>query len=124
MIPIRITIADIELQAELNETKTALTIAQKLPITFTGNYWGDEIYGTIPVRCEEENPVEVIEEPGTLGYWRIGRAFCIFWGATPVSRDGEIRPASPVTVIGKVTAGLEELIVKRPQRLIIRIEAE
>ena len=40
---------------------------------------------------------------GELGYWPDGNAFCIFFGPTPVSQGDEIRPASPVTVFGKVT---------------------
>ena len=37
-----------------------------------------------------------------LGYWPPGRAFCIFFGPTPVSHGDECRPASPVNVVGKV----------------------
>jgi len=37
-----------------------------------------------------------------LGYWAPGRAFCIFFGPTPASRGDEIRPASPVTVFGRL----------------------
>jgi hypothetical protein len=29
-------------------------------------------------------------------------AFCIFFGPTPMSHGDEIRPASPVTVVGRV----------------------
>jgi uncharacterized protein len=39
---------------------------------------------------------------GDLGYWPPGQAFCIFFGPTPMSRGDEIRPASPVTVVGRV----------------------
>jgi len=39
---------------------------------------------------------------GGLGYWPPGRAFCIFFGPTPVSHGDECRPASPVNVVGKV----------------------
>jgi hypothetical protein len=39
---------------------------------------------------------------GDLGYWPEGDAFCIFFGRTPISRSGEIRPASPVNVFGRV----------------------
>ena len=39
---------------------------------------------------------------GDLGYWPPGNAFCIFFGLTPVSQGDQIRPASPVTVFGKV----------------------
>jgi hypothetical protein len=41
-------------------------------------------------------------EAGDLGYWPPGRAFCIFFGPTPASEGGEIRPASPVNVVGRV----------------------
>jgi hypothetical protein len=39
---------------------------------------------------------------GDLGFWPPGKAFCIFFGQTPASQPGEIRPASAVNVIGKV----------------------
>jgi len=32
-----------------------------------------------------------------------GNAFCIFFGPTPISRGDEIRPASAVTVFGRIT---------------------
>jgi hypothetical protein len=98
---IRITAGSVSVQAELNESETAKKIWEALPITGKANRWGDEIYFTIPVRCEDEDPKEVVEV-GDLGYWRPGSAFCIFFGKTPVSRGDEIRPASPVNVFGKV----------------------
>jgi len=45
---------------------------------------------------------------GDLGYWPDGNAFCIFFGPTPVSHGDEIRPASPVTVFGKVIGDATE----------------
>ncbi len=42
-------------------------------------------------------------EMGDLGYWPPGKAFCIFFGPTPVSEGAEPRPASPVNVFGKIT---------------------
>ena len=39
---------------------------------------------------------------GDLAYWPPGRAFCIFFGPTPVSRGTACRPASPVNVVGKI----------------------
>lgn len=80
---------------------TAKAIFEALPLEARVNTWGDEIYFTIPVDVDLENPQEVVEM-GDLGYWPPGGAFCIFFGRTPVSRGDEIRPASPVNIFGRV----------------------
>ena len=41
---------------------------------------------------------------GDLGYWPQGEAFCIFFGATPISGPGEIRPASAVNIVGRLVS--------------------
>jgi len=98
---IRITAGAIEADAELNNTRTAQEIWEALPIRSRINLWGDEIYFSIPLRLKLEAGQEVVSI-GDLGYWPEGNAFCIFFGLTPVSQRDEIRPASPVTVFGKV----------------------
>ncbi len=121
---IRIMVDSLILDAELNDSPTSKSIIKKLPLKFGGDYWGDELYGSIGVSDDEaEDAVEVIEQPGTLGYWPVGDAFCIFWGPTPLSQGDEIRPASAINVIGLVTRGLEDLIEQRPNPLHILIEA-
>ena len=98
----RITISAgrVQVRAELNDTQTAQAIWEALPIAVRGSTWGDEIYFTIPVKQPTERGQEVVEH-GDLGYWEPGSAFCIFFGPTPMSRGDEIRPASPVTVVGR-----------------------
>ena len=98
---IRIKAGSILVTAELNETRTAEAVWQALPITGKANRWGEEIYFSIPVSLEEEDAREVVTI-GDLGYWPPGSAFCIFFGPTPMSRGDEIRPASPVNVLGKI----------------------
>jgi hypothetical protein len=98
---IRISAGPVSADAVLNDTKTAQAIADALPITAPANTWGDEIYFGIPVITDLEDGQEVVQL-GELGYWPPGHAFCIFFGRTPASRGDEIRPASAVTVIGKV----------------------
>ena len=98
---IRITAGNVQATGILNDTNTASAIAAALPIEASGNTWGDEIYFGIPVDAGLEEGQEVVEL-GDLGYWPPGRAFCIFFGRTPASRGDEIRPASAVTVIGRV----------------------
>ncbi|MFC1919466.1 cyclophilin-like fold protein [Chloroflexota bacterium] len=100
---IRIKTGDNILEAALNDTETARAIWEALPITATANTWGDEIYFTIPVDLKLEKGQELVEV-GDLGYWPTGRAFCIFFGPTPMSRGQEIRPASAVTVFGRIVS--------------------
>ena len=98
---IRITAGSTEAEAELNNTRTAQAIWAALPIKAQVNLWGDEIYFSIPLRLRLEAGQELVGI-GDLGYWPEGNAFCIFFGPTPVSQGNEIRPASPVTIFGKV----------------------
>ncbi|MBA7626136.1 hypothetical protein ES703_33578 [subsurface metagenome] len=91
----------VEAVAELNNTKTAQAIWESLPIKGRVNLWGEEIYFSIPLNLELEAGQELVSI-GDLGYWPQGSAFCIFFGPTPISKGDKIRPASPVTVFGKV----------------------
>lgn len=98
---IQITAGEVTVEAELNETQTAQAVWEGLPIEGMVNTWGDEIYFSTPVVAELEAGQEIVEM-GDLGYWPPGKAFCVFFGPTPASRGDEIRPASPVTVFGRV----------------------
>ena len=91
----------VAMEAELNDTETARAIWDALPFGARGNTWGDEIYFGIPVAKELEKGQDTVEL-GDLGYWPPGKAFCIFFGPTPASQGDEIRPASAVTVVGKL----------------------
>ena len=101
---------DLKINAQLNDSKTAKMIYDKLPIEGRVRLWAEEIYFEIPVKLGEENAQEVVEK-GDIGYWPPGRAFCLFFGLTPVSKGEEIRPASPVNVFGKIVGNL--IILKK-----------
>jgi len=96
-----IKVDELTVEAELNNTKTAQAVWDKLPITAKGNTWGEEIYFSIPVKAGPENPKALVGL-GDLAYWMPGTAFCIFYGQTPSSCKGEIKPASPVNIIGRI----------------------
>jgi len=92
----------------LNNSSTSNLIWESLPISSSVSTWGDEIYFSIPVSDEENDSKDVVEL-GDLGYWPPGNAFCIFFGMTPASNEGEIRPASPVNILGKMLGDLDIL---------------
>ncbi|OGP76911.1 MAG: hypothetical protein A2W09_02470 [Deltaproteobacteria bacterium RBG_16_50_11] len=99
---IKLLTHDLEVEAELNESKTAELIWEALPIEGKVNLWGEEIYFSIPVKAGLEKGAREVVSAGELGYWPTGHAFCIFFGPTPASHGDEIRAASAVNVIGKV----------------------
>ena len=99
---ILITSGDVSVAANLNETTTARSIWEALPVETKANTWGDEIYFGIPVYEKEADNAREVVEMGELGYWPQGNAFCIFFGLTPASRGDEIRAASAVNIIGKI----------------------
>jgi hypothetical protein len=99
---IKITIGKLSVDAELNDTPTARKIGEALPLESTFSTWGDEIYFSIPVNHPLDESAKEVVELGDLGYWPVGRAFCIFFGLTPMSSRGKIVPASAVNIVGKV----------------------
>lgn len=102
------SIGEVYVELTMRNQKTAEAIINATPFESRVNLWGDEIYFRTPVKVGQEVGSEVVEL-GDVAYWPPGDALCIFFGPTPVSRSGEIRPASPVNVIGRVKGDLERL---------------
>ena len=97
---IQISTGNLTLTATLNDLETANQLWESLPITGSVQIWGDEIYFSIPINVEEELDSQETVRAGAVAYWPPGSALCLFWGPTPVSAPGEIRPASAVNVVG------------------------
>ncbi|MDH3361505.1 MAG: cyclophilin-like fold protein [Nitrosopumilus sp.] len=90
---------------ELDDTYSPNTVnnfLKNLPFTVDLNVWGDEIYTSqSPISQSEENAKSAVEL-NDVAYWPTGKAICLFYGPTPIGNPGEIIPASPVNVIGKI----------------------
>ena len=93
-----------------NSPNTVNDFIKNLPFTVDLNVWGDEIYTSkSPISQPEENaksPVELND----VAYWPTGKAICLFYGPTPIGKPGEITPASPVNVIGKIISPDKSLL--------------
>lgn len=89
---------------EIGEIKATLLTAtapdtcakfwEALPLEVNLSTWGDELYGTIPVAIDAENPREEFEV-GDIAYWLQGSGFCILYGRTPASTSAKPRLISP-----------------------------
>jgi hypothetical protein len=120
---IKITAGQIQVAAELNDSPTAKSIFDALPIKATGSRWGGELYFSIPVEVELEADSRDVLDVGELGYWPTGCAFCIFFGPTPASQAEEIRAASAVNIVGTIKGDISQL-PKVPDGADVCIEAD
>ena len=96
---------DSKVDVELDDSKapkTVQAILEKLPIEVKINRWGDELYtDPMPVKVKEENAKSIVDIMD-VAYWPQGQALCLFFGPTPISKGNEIKPYSPVNVIGRI----------------------
>ena len=98
-----VTAGDLKLHGFLNDSPTARALAEALPITGNAQLWGEEIYFPVPqVAAALDDTAKAVVDVGDIGYWPTGRAICFFFGLTPASLPGEIRPASPVNFVGRL----------------------
>ena len=93
---------ELKVKADLFDTPAARSLYEAIPLEAEARTWGDEIYFEIPVAEELDETAKEVVEIGDIGYWPTGRAMCLFFGPTPMSRGDEIRPASAVNIIGRV----------------------
>jgi hypothetical protein len=86
--------------------RTVDKLLQALPFEGRASLWRDEVYFEIPVRVGSEKSVATVPS-GTVAYWPMGRAFCVFFGDTrpysPVNRVGTIR--EKLDLFQRVTSG-------------------
>jgi len=78
--------------------RTIDMIVRKLPIEGRAALWKEEVYFETPIKMGEEKAKATVEK-GTIAFWPMGSAICIFYG--------ESQPYSPVNVLGKITKNLE-----------------
>jgi hypothetical protein len=109
MVKILITCGRFSFEAELFDTNTAQMIRNELPLQGVANIWGEEIYFPVTFTAEIEDGAKEEVEVGTIAYWPPGKAFCIFFGPTPVSTSAKPRAYSPVNICGQILGPLNEL---------------
>lgn len=78
--------------------RTVDTLVRKLPIEGRAALWKEEVYFETPIKMGEEKAKGTVEK-GTIAFWPMGSAICIFYG--------ESQPYSPVSILGKITENLE-----------------
>ena len=78
--------------------RTIDILVRRLPIEGRAALWKEEVYFETPIKMGEEKAKGTVER-GTIAFWPMGSALCIFYG--------ESQPYSPVNILGKITKNLE-----------------
>jgi hypothetical protein len=78
--------------------RTIDALVRKLPVEGRAALWKEEVYFETPIKMGEEKAKGTVEK-GTIAFWPMGSAICIFYG--------ESQPYSPVSILGKITENLE-----------------
>jgi len=78
--------------------RTIDTIVRKLPLEGRAAVWKEEVYFEIPLKMGEEKAKPTVES-GTIAFWPMGSALCVFYGNS--------QPYSPVSILGTITHNLE-----------------
>ncbi len=100
---ITITIGNVELKGEFNDTPAGRAMGDALPIECQWSRWGEEYYGTTrPSFPSFPGAATDLMEVGDLAYHGPNGWFCLFFGPTPASRGKEPRAALPVQKVGRV----------------------
>jgi hypothetical protein len=90
-----------EAEGELVRFHSPMTVdnlARALPFEGRAARWKEEVYFETPVKMGTEKAKSKVDV-GTMAYWPMGSALCIFYGPTD--------PYSPVNVVGRITGNLE-----------------
>ena len=96
---------------DTNSPKTCANILDLLPFSVNAHIWGEEIYtDESPISQAEENAKDLVDL-NDVAYWPSGKAICLFFGPTPIGKKGEIKPYSPVNIIGKII-NANKLVIK------------
>ena len=97
------------LAVELDDGPAAAQLGAALPLELSMSRWGDEYYGSLPVKLPAKGLKRDVYAVGEVALWPPANAFCIFFGPTPASHGDEPRMASPGIPLGRIVSGASAL---------------
>ncbi len=111
------------IRARLLATPTADRIWNSLPIRGSVQTWGKEVYFRTPISPDLEPDARAVVNKGEIAFWPDGDAITIGFGATPISKRGEIRFTSKCNVWAIAIDDVDQMKSVYPGEQISVVEA-
>ena len=121
---ILIRAGNVAIRARLLATPTADRIWESLPICGSVQTWGQEVYFRTPFSHDLEPDARVVVSKGEIAFWPDGDAIAIGFGATPISKRGEIRFTSKCNVWAVAIDDVDQLKGVYPGEEVSVVEAD
>ena len=78
--------------------RTVDALVRAIPVNGRAAVWKEEVYFKTSVQMELEKPRATVDM-GTIAYWPMGTAICVFYGKT--------QPYSQVSCVGRIVKNLD-----------------
>ena len=121
---ILIRAGNVAIRARLLATPTADRIWDALPIRGSVQTWGKEVYFRTPITHDIEPDARQVVSKGEIAFWPDGDAIAIGFGATPISKRGEIRFTSKCNVWAVAIDDVDQLKGVYPGEQVSVVEAD
>lgn len=120
---VEVTIGRKAFVATLLDTVAADRIWAALPLFSSVETWGQAVHFELPIESGREAGATIKAERGTLYFWSDEHRVMLAYGATPLSRDGEMRLPVPCNAWAKTDANLAALANVTPGQKVRLVRA-
>ncbi|MGE0856013.1 MAG: cyclophilin-like family protein, partial [Hyphomicrobiaceae bacterium] len=114
----RLTAGRVVIDVELADTASAALLWAALPLRSAAEPWGETLHFELPVRMGRDRGARINGRLGDVYYWPEQRRIMVPFGATPISRPGEIRLPQPLNVVGRLLGQPEALRAVRTGEMV------
>ena len=118
-----LTAGRISIRIELAETPTADLVWRALPLHSTAETWGQAIHFETPLEAGRDRTARINAVVGDIYFWVEDDRIIIPFGATPISRPGEIRLSSPANIWARALDDVKALAAVQPGQKVSLIAA-
>ena len=118
-----LTAGPVTIRIELAETATADLVWQALPLHSTAETWGQSIHFETPLEAGRDRSARINGVAGDIYFWVEDDRIIVPFGATPISRPGEIRLQSPANAWARALDDVKALAAVQPGQKVSLIAA-